>query len=153
MKHRYGFTMIELVFVIVVLGILAAIAVPRFAATRDDADIAKGRSDVSAIRSAIVNERQTRLLKGDSKYTSLLDDGTTGSGQSLFDGNSSQPLLQYPIISGTGNGHWTKTGTRTYALKIMDQPVNFTYDNTAGTFTCNRAASGNEGLYCSKLID
>jgi len=28
-KHTYGFTMIELVFVIVVLGILAAIAIPR----------------------------------------------------------------------------------------------------------------------------
>ncbi len=36
MKHD-AFTMIELVFVIVVLGILAAVAIPRLAATRDDA--------------------------------------------------------------------------------------------------------------------
>lgn len=35
---RTAFTMIELVFVIVILGILAAIAVPRLAATRDDAE-------------------------------------------------------------------------------------------------------------------
>jgi general secretion pathway protein G len=34
---RTAFTMIELVFVIVILGILAAIAIPRLAATRDDA--------------------------------------------------------------------------------------------------------------------
>ena len=38
---KKAFTMIELIFVIVILGILAAIAIPKLAVTRDDAVIAK----------------------------------------------------------------------------------------------------------------
>ena len=37
---KKGFTMIELIFVIVILGILASVAIPRLAATRTDAEIA-----------------------------------------------------------------------------------------------------------------
>ena len=38
---KNAFTMIELIFVIVILGILTAVAIPKFAATRDDAQVSK----------------------------------------------------------------------------------------------------------------
>ncbi len=65
MKNRLGFTMIELIFVIVVIGILSAIAIPKFSATRDDAIITKARTTVGTLRSSIAMERQKRILRGD----------------------------------------------------------------------------------------
>lgn len=151
---RFGFTMIELVFVIVVLGILAAIAIPRFAATRDDAQIAKGRSDVSAIRSAIVSERQGRLLQGNSTYISALDKGVSANtaGVILFDDNDNNTtngsLLQYGITSAAGNGHWMKTAANNYTYQVMGDPVSFTYTQATGRFDCTHSNAN-----CKRLTE
>lgn len=44
---KKGFTMIELIFVIVILGVLASVAIPRLAATRDDAEVAKAATNLA----------------------------------------------------------------------------------------------------------
>lgn len=53
MKNQNGFTLIELVIVIVLLGVLAAIAVPRFVNLQDDALLAQRNATAAAISSAM----------------------------------------------------------------------------------------------------
>ena len=148
---KNAFTMIELVFVIVVLGILASIAIPRLAATRTDAHISKGRADVSTIRSAIVTERQSRLIVGLSTYI------PNGTGTYAFGGKTYKQMdngglfggvLTYPIASSTGNSGWSATaGSGTYVYKADGVANTFTYNPANGTFICT------SGAYCSALTD
>jgi len=63
-KTKGAFTMIELIFIIVIIGILATIAIPRLAATRDDAEITKARTIIASISNAVSIERQKRILRG-----------------------------------------------------------------------------------------
>ena len=86
---KKAFTMLELVFVIVVIGILSAIAIPKFAATRDDALISRARSTVAALRNAVATERQKRILRGDF---------------SDIDGAAAEALLDYGL-----NSDWSRS--------------------------------------------
>jgi general secretion pathway protein G len=160
-NKRDAFTMIELVFVIVVLGILASIAVPKFAATRDDAHIAKGRSDVAAIRSAIVSERQNRLFRGQTQFINRLDAGVAqnANGVAIFDNNGSaaNTLLQYGIITSNTPGGWQVTGNNQYTFFMPFGNAVFTYCPNVAGVACPVAGVfdcvGGAGTTCAMLTD
>ena len=59
---KKGFTMIELIFVIVILGILASVAIPRLAGTRTDAEIA---ATVANLRTLVSDVASYYAVKGE----------------------------------------------------------------------------------------
>ena len=128
---KKAFTMVELIFVIVVLGILAMVALPRLAGSKKDAEITRAKAEIAAIRSAIQTYRGANLLaqKG-SGYPEKLDKKTIEE-----------------ITNGTKLGsNWTVNDDNTLTLTI-GETTTFTYDNTKGSLTC----SGDSSTLCGKI--
>lgn len=163
MNRRTAFTMIELIYVIVVIGILAMIAIPRMGGAVIEAHIGKAKSDVAAVRAAIASERQARFLKGSSAYISELDhlDATTSNdGEAIFDSNNTDgnfsnggPLLTYGIITGSNEGQWKKIADNQYTFKSDGATATFTYNPATGIFTCPAGTANDNEKLCGRIIN
>lgn len=129
---KRGFTVLELVFVIVIIGILAGIAVPKLFVTRDDAVIARAKSDIASIRSAVINAYNANMLTGNFTYPALEKTGsTTGL---LFEN-----VLQNGIKTDAKSG-WSKDGND-YKFTLRGKSTKFTYNIANGSFSCPRTDS------------
>jgi MSHA pilin protein MshA len=142
MKKQSGFTLIELVIVIVILGILAATALPRFADLTQDARIAALQGVAGSVRSAAAIGHATYLAK------SLLSSGTynaEGVTITLANGYPNASTISSALIDLTGftygvsgtTGTFTKTGapTTTSCIVTYTESVGGNYPAIAITST------------------
>jgi MSHA pilin protein MshB len=106
MQRSKGFTLIELVVVIVILGILAAVALPRFINVTKDAHESAVKGAGGALASAVLLVRSQWEVNRNNGSTTTPNTNVAGFGDGLVDVNASG----WPL--GTGSaldcvGLWT----------------------------------------------
>jgi MSHA pilin protein MshA len=120
-SNQRGFTLIELVVVIIILGILAAFAVPRFMGLDQQARIASVNSLAGTLRSAAAMAHGVYLARGNPANPVTID------GQSINFVNG------YPDATTIGN--LLAPGT------LTTNNLGGAFTNNAGTFTLNGATT------------
>ena len=105
---KKGFTMIELIFVIVILGVLASVAIPRLAGTKTDAEVA----------TAVANLRT--LVDDAGGYYTVNDEfgaGDTGAKWSEF---TNVPLNNSNGVASTSEGIIKIAGQNCIRVQVQD---------------------------------
>jgi prepilin-type N-terminal cleavage/methylation domain-containing protein len=106
-KDESGFTLIELVIVIVILGILAAVAIPKYEDMREEARVATLKGQLGSIRSALAIQYARNALSGSATFPTL-------TGAIFSDGNvPKEPIDNSNAVKTTAGvddtGGWVYT--------------------------------------------
>jgi len=120
MKNEKGFTLIELLVVVAIIGILAAIAIPQFAAYKVRAFNSRSESDVRNLVTA-----EEAYYVDNEVYAACADDACPGT---LPGFNESNNVEISAALLGAGDG-FTSTSTHPQGDLI------FSYDSTTGTIS------------------
>ena len=106
-RNEAGFTLIELVIVIVILGILASVAIPKYEDMREQARTATLKGQLGAIRSAVSIQYARNALNGGASFPVL-------NGSVFADGNvPKEPVMNSSTVKTTAGvdnaGGWQYT--------------------------------------------
>ena len=147
MKRQQGFTLIELVMVIVILGVLAATALPKFVNLQKDAKIASLNSVKASLQSAAQMAHAKALIQGVSPVDSSEWVDMNGNGTlTLADGDV---VVRYLYPQENDNGLANLMFLDAAAVNILVLPTPATPRKTKAlcklTIKCN-----NKFNFCSR---
>ena len=147
-KTQKAFTMIELVFVIVIIGILSSIAIPKFARTAVMAHDSAASSVLAIVRSALTTEHQRRILRGD--YTEITSLGNVFTQFSKAKDNTTISIMDNPpkkcsIPSDTACWKEDNTTTPIQYIYHFSDGGEAVFELSGGKLTCKT------GSDCTRL--